>query len=187
MKLLSTLFLDRDGVINTELPADYVKNISEFIFEPDVFAALNSIQPFFHRTIIITNQRGVGAGIMSEEDLQMVHDFMLAEFRKHGIKIDAIYAATDADRSSIHRKPHPYMGQQAKKDFPDIEFSKSLMIGNSSSDMEFGKALKMVTAFVDDKKKHEGVELLNNSDVEADSLYLLAQKFETDLLPLFPH
>lgn len=187
MKQLSTLFLDRDGVINTELPADYVKSISEFQFEPGVFEALKILQPFFQYTIIVTNQRGVGAGIMSDDDLQTVHRHMLDEFSVHGINIDAIYAATDEDRSSLKRKPHPYMGQIAQRDFPAIDFSQSLMIGNSSSDMEFGKSLSMITAFVDDKRKHEGILTLKNADFEADSLYLLAEKFIKEILPHFHH
>ena len=90
MKPFSTLFLDRDGVINTELPADYVKTISEFQFETGVFEAILLLQRFFNRIIIITNQRGVGAGIMSQADLDLVHSYMLKEFSKHGIEIDAI-------------------------------------------------------------------------------------------------
>lgn len=187
MKPLSTLFLDRDGVINTELPADYVKNTEEFLFEPGVFEALKLLQPYFCRTIIVTNQRGVGAGIMSENDLNTVHQFMMKSLNDHEISIDAIYAATDEDRKSHRRKPYPYMGLQAKNDFPDIDFSKSLMIGNSSSDMEFGKALDMVTVFIDDKKKHDGIQLLKNTDIETDSLLLAATLFEEKILPLFDH
>ncbi|MFN8153266.1 MAG: HAD-IIIA family hydrolase [Bacteroidia bacterium] len=187
MKPFSTLFLDRDGVINTELPADYVKTISEFQFETGVFEAILLLQRFFNRIIIITNQRGVGAGIMSQADLDLVHSYMLKEFSKHGIEIDAIYAATDVDRSSEKRKPRPYMGYLAKTDFPEIDFSRSLMIGNSVSDLEFGKSLHMKTAFVDDKKKHTGTSLLPLADAEGDSLLEIALKFEAEIQPLFTY
>lgn len=187
MKKLSTLFLDRDGVINVELPADYVKTISEFQFENGVFEAIRLLQKYFHRTIIVTNQRGVGAGIMTENDLNLVHDYMLRCFNEENITIDAIYSAIDEDRNSEKRKPRPYMGLQAKIDFPDIDFSKSLMVGNSASDMEFGKSLQMATAFIDDKKKFDGPANLPNTDFEKDSLAELSLIFEANILPFFNH
>lgn len=183
----STLFLDRDGVINTELPGDYVKTIDAFVFEAGVMEAMQLLQPWFRRTIIVTNQRGVGAGLMTMEDLERIHAFMLQQLRAKGIRIDAIFCATDEDRQSFRRKPNPWMGEQAKLQYPDIDFRKSLMIGNSASDLAFGKSLQMCTAFVDDKHRFSGITELPLADCEGDSLAEIAEKFSSDLLPLLAY
>lgn len=171
-----TLFLDRDGVINTELPDDYVKRPEEFVFEPGALQGLASLAPLFNRIIIVTNQRGVGAGLMTQADLDLVHEMMLLEMKSHRIVIDRIYAATDKDRQSIRRKPHPFMGHQAKQDFPDIDFSKSVMVGNSRGDIEFGRALGMTTVFIDDKGRLPGERSAYGSDLLFPSLYELCSR-----------
>ncbi|CAN5525204.1 D-glycero-alpha-D-manno-heptose-1,7-bisphosphate 7-phosphatase [soil metagenome] len=153
-----TLFLDRDGVINTELRNEYVKNWSEFNFEPGALKALENLSTLFGTIVIVTNQRGVGAGIMTEDDLLRIHDEMLKEINQHGGRIDQIYFATHIDREHESRKPFPAMGHLAKKEFPHIEFSKSVMVGNSLSDMEFGRNLGMVNVYIDEKKKYNGVK-----------------------------
>ncbi len=180
----STLFLDRDGVINVEREKDYVKTWNEFHFIPGVFDALLILKKYFDRMIIITNQRGVGAGLMSQQDLDAIHASMLAEFEKKQIHIDKIYSATDEDRNSIRRKPHPYMGHCAQQDFPDIIFRKSWMAGNTPSDMAFGKSLGMKTVYIDDKKVISSVSQLANTDYEVDSLLEFAESVEKKVLML---
>ncbi|MDL2224578.1 HAD-IIIA family hydrolase [Bacteroidales bacterium OttesenSCG-928-M06] len=153
MSSLKTLFLDRDGVINEERPGDYVKNKDEFIFIPGVLEALAILEDYFDRIILITNQRGVGRGLMSIEDLKEIHANMLTRIQDSGGRIDKIYIATDVESSSLNRKPNPGMGLQAQQDFPEILFSSSIMIGNSLSDMQFGKKLGMKTILVGNKYK----------------------------------
>jgi histidinol-phosphate phosphatase family protein len=174
-----TLFLDRDGVINKELPEDYVKHPEEFIFEPSALEGLSSIAPLFNRLIVVTNQRGVGAGLMTQEDLDGIHEMMLTEMRLHSIVIDKIYAATDKDRDSLRRKPRPYMGHQAKEDFPEIDFRKSVMVGNSRGDIEFGRTLGMITVFIDDKGRLPGERSAYGSDFLCASLYELSVRLQS--------
>ena len=162
-----TLFLDRDGVINKELPGDYVKRWDEFHFEPGVLEALPQLAKLFKRIIIITNQRGVGIGRMTEEELLQLHEQMCEEIRKVGGRIDDIFYCADVDRNSPNRKPRPGMALEALKKYPEIEFSKTIMVGNSLSDMEFGRALKMTTVFIDDKKSRNG-----HKDTLMDYLFL---------------
>ena len=150
------LFLDRDGVINTELPGDYVKRREEFNFEPGALEAIRILSEIFGYIYIVTNQRGVGIGVMNESDLKEIHEMMLSDIVKAGGRIDAIYYCADADRSSPGRKPHPAMGLRAKSENPDIDFKRSVIAGNSLSDMEFGRSLGMNTVFIDDKKAMDG-------------------------------
>ena len=151
-----TLFLDRDGVINKELPGDYVKRWDEFHFEPGVLLALAELSKLFPLIIIITNQRGVGIGRMTEDDLKLLHDKMCNEINKAGGRIDDVFYCIDVDRKSPNRKPRPAMGLMAKEKYPAIDFSKTIMVGNSPSDMEFGRALGMINVFIDDKKSRNG-------------------------------
>jgi histidinol-phosphate phosphatase family protein len=143
-----TLFLDRDGVLNEERPNDYVKNTSEFIFYSGALKALEIISRFFGLIIIVSNQKGIGKGVMTETDLQQIHSYMLTEIEKHNGRIDAIFFCPDIDDNSMNRKPNCGMALQAKNKFPAIDFSKSIMVGNKLSDMQFGKSVGMFTVFI---------------------------------------
>ncbi|MDB5230604.1 MAG: family hydrolase [Chitinophagaceae bacterium] len=102
----------------------------------------------FGTIVMVTNQRGVGKGLMSEADLSGIHDFMVTEIIKAGGRLDRIYYSTGLDNTCEERKPNPGMAHLAKKDFPAIGFSKSIMVGNKLSDMEFGRNAGMFTVFV---------------------------------------
>ncbi|MDH6341532.1 D-glycero-D-manno-heptose 1,7-bisphosphate phosphatase [Parabacteroides sp. PFB2-12] len=133
----SALFLDRDGVINQHRPNDYVKTIEEFIFTEGALEALRLLAPLFDYILIVTNQRGVGKGMMTPDALQEIHAYMLGEITAHGGRIDRIYTATAVSSEDPNRKPNPGMARQAKADFPAIDFANSLMVGDSLSDMQF--------------------------------------------------
>jgi histidinol-phosphate phosphatase family protein len=144
-----TLFLDRDGVINTRLVDDYVKNWIEFEFIEGAITAIRDLTKKFGRTVVVTNQQGIGKGIYTREDLELIHKNMLYELAYHGGVIDKVYYSPYlAGDKHPSRKPSNGMAMQAKSDFPEIEFSKSLMVGDSSSDIAFGKSLGMVTVFI---------------------------------------
>jgi histidinol-phosphate phosphatase family protein len=144
-----TLFLDRDGVINKRLFGDYIKKKEDFVFEYGAIDFLKFAKKHFHKIIIITNQQGVGKGEMSDDDLHDIHDFMLDTILKEGGRIDRIYVATNLKNAvNDKRKPLPEMGYLAKNDFPSIDFNKSIMIGDTNSDIIFGKNLQMKTVLV---------------------------------------
>lgn len=147
-----TLFLDRDGVLNVEKPDGYILHVGELVLLPGVEAALRTLSQIFGRIIIVTNQRGVGRGFMTQADLDEIHRHLRAQIERAGGRIDAIYACTDADRESPCRKPNTGMAFQAKRDFPEIDFTRSVMVGNSESDMHFGRQLGMHTIWIATKK-----------------------------------
>jgi D-glycero-alpha-D-manno-heptose 1-phosphate guanylyltransferase len=143
-----TLFLDRDGVINDERFGEYVLHWGEFIFSKGVLDMFRKLSDTFHRIIIISNQRGVGKGLMTEADLQSIHLEMQREVGIVGGKIDRIYYCTEKEDTCYFRKPNPGMAFQASSDFPDIDMGKSIMVGNKPSDMRFGRSAGMFTVFV---------------------------------------
>jgi D-glycero-D-manno-heptose 1,7-bisphosphate phosphatase len=143
-----TLFLDRDGVINHEKKNDYIHTWEEFRFYDGVLEAFEIFAGIFKRIVIVTNQKGVSKGVTKEEDLQIIHKNMQAEIEKHNGRIDAIYYCTDLDNNSPNRKPQAGMGLQAVENFTDIDLSKAIMIGNTLSDMHFGRNLGVKTVFL---------------------------------------
>lgn len=149
-----TLFLDRDGVINKKIENDYVRNWSQFEFIEGTIEALQILKQKFGRIIIITNQRGIGRGLMTEKDLEKIHKNMVDIFKKNNILIDKIYYCPhDYEKEKCDcRKPNISLALQAKKDFPEIDFKKSIMVGDSIDDMKFGKKLGMLTVFINKNK-----------------------------------
>lgn len=134
-----TLFLDRDGVINKEKPMSYVNHWNEFIFYQKAEEAIALLSPLFYKTIVVTNQKGVGRGITPIDELHRIHTNMISAIEKAGGHIDKVYFCPDPEDNSSCRKPNPGMALEAKKDFSDIDLSKSIMIGNNMSDMHFGR------------------------------------------------
>jgi D-glycero-alpha-D-manno-heptose 1-phosphate guanylyltransferase len=142
-----TLFIDRDGVVNPEKKEDYIRNKKEFSFYNGVKDAFKKFSNLFGKIILVSNQRGVGRGLMTENDLAGIHDYMTTEVENAGGRIDKIYYCTSIDNKHPDRKPNPGMAFHAKRDFPEIDFSKSVMIGNKLSDMLFGRNAGMYTVF----------------------------------------
>lgn len=142
------LFLDRDGVINEEKKGDYIRNRNEFIFYDAVKNALKTLAHIFDVIVMVTNQKGIGKGLMTVTDLEDIHDYMMENIQQQGGRIDKVFFCPDLDDTSINRKPNHGMAQQAKALFPQIDFSKSIMVGNKLSDMQFGKNAGMYTVFV---------------------------------------
>jgi D-glycero-alpha-D-manno-heptose 1-phosphate guanylyltransferase len=142
-----TIFLDRDGVINHEKKNEYILNRTEFIFYEGVKEAIKIFTAKFGRIFIVTNQRGIGRGLMSEKDLAEIHDYMNREIEKDGGKTDGIYYCTSIDNKHPDRKPNPGAAFTIKKDFPEVNFSKTIMVGNKMSDMLFARNAGLYSVF----------------------------------------
>lgn len=148
-----TLFLDRDGVLNKKLDGRYVTSPEKLILLSGVSEAMALFSNLFDRIIIVTNQQGIGKEIMTHQDLAKVHSSLVEQLNYYGGRIDEIYYCPDlAHEDSPNRKPNPGMGFLAKKDFPEINFRKSIMVGDSESDIQFGGALQMVTVRISNTK-----------------------------------
>lgn len=170
-----TLFLDRDGVINIESVGSYITTWDEFTFHDGVLDSLRSLSRVFGRVVVVSNQRGVGRGIMTMDSLREINNNMRDAIAENGGRIDKVYAATAVTDDDHNRKPNIGMGMQAQEDFPEIDFKKSVMVGNSLSDMEFGKRLSMYTVFL--TTKHEPFSLPHDLiDEQFSTLYAWATR-----------
>lgn len=152
----TTFFLDRDGVINRRIPDDYVCSWSQFEFLPQVKEALRRFTKAGVRLIIITNQRGIALGRMTEDHLAALHQQMLRELEAEGAQISAIYHCPHDKGQCECRKPGIDLFRRAKRDFPEIDFAKSVMIGDSPSDMEAGVRAGCRTFFITTENSASG-------------------------------
>ncbi len=143
-----TLFLDRDGVLNKEKTKDYIYNWGEFVFYDGVLEALQTFHSLFHKIVVVTNQRGVSKGLMTIENLDDIHSNLKTLAEQNEGRIDDFFVCTDLNDDSPNRKPNSGMAHQAKEKFSTIDFSKSIMVGNKLSDMEFGRNVGMTTIFL---------------------------------------
>ena len=150
-----TLFLDRDGVINKKINRDFVLDWEEFEYCKLAIPAISILSSYFSRIIIVTNQRCVDEGLLLEQDLMKIHDNILSDIEEYTNVTDDIYFyfCPHTKMSDCGcRKPKTGMALQAKKDFPDINFEKSIMVGDSITDLQFGKRLNMKTVFINDEE-----------------------------------
>lgn len=144
-----TLFLDRDGVINDRIMGGYVTDISEFKFKEKVLDSIADLTLKFSHVFVVTNQQGVGLGKMTASQLNKIHEFMIEEITKKGGFVTKVYAATELkNETSQMRKPNPKMALMAQQEFNGIDFQKSIMVGDTDSDILFGKKLGMKTALI---------------------------------------
>ena len=145
-----TLFLDRDGVINHRIPGAYVRHWDEFEFLENVPEVIAKFSKIFGRIVVVTNQQGIGKGLMTAEELVALHDKMYRAIMKLGGRIDAVYFCPKlAIENPICRKPETGMAYQAQRNFPEINFKKSVMVGDSLSDMGFGSKVGMWNVLVE--------------------------------------
>lgn len=149
-----TLFLDRDGVINERIMGAYVLHFEDFHFKSGVLENAKALFGKFGRVVVVTNQQCVAKKLLSQSDLEVIHQRMCQSFEENGAKIDKVYAALEEKGTApFMRKPNTLMADLAKLDFPLIDFSKSIMVGDTDGDLLFGKALGMKTVLIESEEK----------------------------------
>ncbi|MBP5259702.1 MAG: HAD-IIIA family hydrolase [Paludibacteraceae bacterium] len=157
------LFLDRDGVINRKIDGGYVTRPGEFEFLPGVLDSMAYLAGRFKRIFIVSNQQGIGKGLFTFGDLESVHEAMLSAIRLCGGRIDHIYVCPDlATVGSHNRKPAPGMAFQAKTDYPEVDFTRSLMVGDALSDVEFAHNAGIFPVYLDGKVHSESQVMMYN-------------------------
>lgn len=133
------LFLDRDGVLNKRVVGDYVREWGMWEWLPDAAEAAAALSRHYERTFVVTNQQGISKGLFSLEDAADIHRRMTEDIQQYGGNIDRVYICPDLQSAnSPNRKPAIGMALQARRDYPEVVLSESLMAGDSVSDLQFG-------------------------------------------------
>jgi len=134
-------FLDRDGVINQKAPdGQYVTRWEEFQFLPGVVEGITQLNRAGFCIIVVTNQRCVAKGLLTETDLKGLHQRMSEHLARAGARIDAIFHCPhELDPPCSCRKPAPGMLLEAARS-RDLDLASSWMIGDSAADIQAGKS-----------------------------------------------
>lgn len=131
----NVVFLDRDGVINRDSP-DYIKSWSEIEFLPGSLKALKLLSLNGFSVILITNQSVIHRKMVTEKDLDFIHDMMKKTVRSNGGEIkDIFYCPHVPEDRCDCRKPNPGLIYRAKKRY-HIDLRMSIMVGDSAKDIE---------------------------------------------------
>jgi D-glycero-D-manno-heptose 1,7-bisphosphate phosphatase len=147
---LVTIFLDRDGVVNEKMPeGSYVTRWEEFDLLPGVADAIRSLNRAGVRVIVVSNQRGVALGLYSRQDVEAIHQHLQENLGTQGAHVDAFYFCPHDKSQCDCRKPLPGMFHEAQREFPDIDPTTSIVVGDSLSDVDFGRRLGIRTVFID--------------------------------------
>lgn len=145
LSLRPALFLDRDGVINTDY--EYVFKQEDFEFIDGIFELCRSAKKLGYLIFVITNQAGIGRGYYSEQDFLNLTEWMCGVFNSHGVGIDKVYFCPFHAEHGIgqykvdspNRKPGPGMILQAAQEF-DIDLARSVLVGDRETDINAGIA-----------------------------------------------
>lgn len=159
------VFLDRDGVINRDIP--YCSCPEDFELLPGVIEGILHFNKKGFKVVVVTNQSGIARGYLTEDMLLKIHNKMCSELAKHGACIDAIYHCPHHPEDSCEcRKPSAFMLRQAASCL-DIDLNQSYVIGDSEIDMEMGRRAGCKTFLVCSSKKGNKS---SNSSVKADHI-----------------
>ena len=130
---IKIIFLDRDGVINQDI--GYLHKIEDCKFINGVFKACQYFKSLGYQIAIVTNQSGISRGYFSENDFQIITDWMIDQFKKNNINILDVFHCPHSPNSNCNcRKPKPGMFISAKNKY-NIDMEKSWMIGDSERDI----------------------------------------------------
>ena len=147
-----TLFLDRDGIINRLIVGGYVTSWSEFDILPDFLESAPFLADIFGKIIIVTNQQCIYKKLLTKAGLKSIHNKMLLLVKKAGGRIDKVYFCPHGAADNCNcRKPKTGLLKQAKKDFPKIDFSKAVMVGDMAGDIGLAKNAGILGVFIGSK------------------------------------
>ena len=144
---VTTVVLDRDGVINAKAPeGEYVTDWAQFSFLPGALDALARLADAGLRVIVVTNQRGIARGRMTEQDLAAIHARLTSAVAGAGGRMDAIYHCPHAGGCEC-RKPAPGMLLRAAAEHR-FSLAESAMVGDRAHDMAAAEAVGALRLYI---------------------------------------
>lgn len=140
------IFFDRDGTIIYDMV--YPRNPELVQFLPGVREALVKLKKCGYQLVLVSNQSGVGRGILTHEEAEQVHQRVVSSLEEVNVKLDASYYCFHApEEHCTCRKPSPEMLLRAAGEM-NLDLNRSFMVGDSDSDIEAGKRAGCKTIFL---------------------------------------
>lgn len=147
--------LDRDGVINQDIGA-YITDSSDFIPIPYSLEAVSLLRSHGHKVVIITNQGGIEKGVMSQQQVDTIHEYMFDLLGQAGCgSIDALYYSVSSRKNDPYAKPNIGMFKRCEKENPHIKFSKGFFVGDKLSDLKAAQKIGATPILVRTGHGHE--------------------------------
>lgn len=141
-----TAFLDRDGTINEPAPeGEYVTSPEAIRLLPGAAEAIRLMNEHPAKVVVVTNQRGIALGRMSEADLIAVHERLEAELARSGAHLDAILHCPHHEGACNCRKPGTALFERAAREIDGVELEGAAMVGDTARDVEAGNRLGLTT------------------------------------------
>lgn len=137
----NTLLLDRDGVVNNLIPNGYATTIADISLNESFISRCKEICSEFENVFLVSNQACIGKGLVAQDTINEINNFIVDSICRNGGRITKVYICPDANSESPMRKPNVGMAELIKDDFPEVNFSKSLMVGDSYSDKLFAQRI----------------------------------------------
>lgn len=143
------VFLDRDGTINVKAPAgEYVTAAEQLQLLPHAAEAIRRLNEARVWVAVVTNQRGIARGKMTETDLEAVHARLADELAGQGAHLDAVYHCPHEQGTCSCRKPEPGLLLCAQREHPGLTFAASAVVGDEESDVQAGRRLGATTVLL---------------------------------------
>lgn len=138
---IRTVFLDRDGVINCRPGDGYVTSEEQFQFLDGVKQAITMMTDAGIRLFVVTNQRCIAHGLLTEAELARIHAKMCQELQEAGGRIQAVYHCPHHPDQCDCKKPKPGMLLRAQQEYPPLDFEQAVIVGDSLRDLQAGHAV----------------------------------------------
>lgn len=145
------LFIDRDGTLVIEPPADYqLDSLEKLTFYPGVFSNLSKIvKELDYELVMVTNQDGLGTSSFPEKDFWPAHNKMMEALSNEGIYFDEVLIDSSLpEDKSPNRKPGTGMLTTYMNGSYDLK--NSFVIGDRLSDMQLAKNIGAKGIFISD-------------------------------------
>jgi len=131
------VFLDRDGVINRKPPeGSYISAWSDFELLAGAEEAIGRLNRAGCKVLVISNQRGIALGFYTAEVVEQLHARLQLHLQAQGAHIDGFYFCPHEKGECSCRKPEIGLFKQAQREFAAAAPERSVMIGDSLSDIE---------------------------------------------------
>lgn len=166
------VFLDRDGTINKE--KNYLYKKEDFSFLPGVIEGLKILQNAGYMLVIITNQSGIGRGYYTENEFNILCEWMQSELKKEGIVISGIYYCPHLPDAPIEkyrvacscRKPKTGMFELAAKEL-NIDMSASWTVGDRLRDCIVAQSLNCKGILVENSEDKKTIQDIRDKKYRA--------------------
>jgi D-glycero-D-manno-heptose 1,7-bisphosphate phosphatase len=142
------VFFDRDGIVNRRPTLDrYVRRWEEFELIAEFVEALKVLRERGYEAVIVTNQKGIATGRMTQADVDRIHHNLRQALHEHGLSVRDIMVCSSPDDQHTHRKPNPGMLLEAARNH-DLDLRRSWMVGDQEKDVEAGRRAGCRTVLV---------------------------------------